>query len=97
MIALGLLSSEACDATCSALELRGARGVDVVVFEIIHDGLLQFQYVFEDAAADSLSGGLGEETLDHVEPRAGDRRHEVRVEVQMPLGLRSTAEVLWLA
>ena len=38
----------------------------------------------EDAAADALSGDLGKEPLDHVEPRAGSGR-EVQVKARMPL------------
>ena len=56
----------------------------VVVVEIVHDGLLQFAGGFEDAAADALSGDLGKEPLDHVEPRPGGGR-EVQVEARMPL------------
>lgn len=43
-------------------------GMAVVVVEIVHDGLLQFVDAFEDAASDALSGDLGKEPLDHVEP-----------------------------
>ena len=46
------------------------RGMAVVVVEIVHDGLLQFIDALEDAATDALSGDLGKEPLDHVEPRA---------------------------
>src|ERR1039457_5008693 len=55
----------------------------VVVVEIVHDGLLQFVDAFEDAAADALSGDLGKEPLDHVEPRAGSGR-EVQMKARMP-------------
>ena len=37
----------------------------------------------EDAATDALSGDLGKEPLDHVEPRARSRR-EVQMEARMP-------------
>ena len=59
-------------------------GMAVVVVEIAHDGLLQFVDAFEDAAADALSGDLGKEPLDHVEPRAG-RGREVQVKARVPL------------
>src|SRR5260221_11186321 len=55
----------------------------VVFVEIVHDGLLQFIDALEDAA-DALSGDLGKEALDHVEPRAGSGR-EVQVKGRMPL------------
>ena len=56
----------------------------VVVIEIVHDGLLQFVDALEDATADALSGDLGKEPLDHVEPRARSGR-EVQVKARMPL------------
>ena len=56
----------------------------VVFVEIVHDGLLQFIDALEDATADALSGDLGKEALDHVEPRAGSGR-EVQVKARMPL------------
>ena len=59
-------------------------GLIVVFVEIVHDGLLQFIDALEDAAADAPSGDLGEEALDHVEPRAGSGR-EVQVKARMPL------------
>jgi hypothetical protein len=65
---------------CPNVGLRAA----VVVIEIVHDGLLQFVDALEDAAADALSGDLGKEALDHVEPRAGSGR-EVQVKARMPL------------
>jgi len=46
-------------------------GSAVVVVEIVHDGLPQFVNAFEDAAVDALSGSLGKEPLDQVEPTAG--------------------------
>ena len=45
-----------------------------MVFEIVHDGLLQVGDAFEGAAADALSGDLGKEALDHMlshEPEVG--------------------------
>src|ERR1700730_4011105 len=59
-------------------------GLIVVCVEIVDDSLLQFIDALEDAAADALSGDLGKEALDHVEPRTGSRR-EVQVKARMPL------------
>ena len=39
-----------------------------MIFEVFHDGALQFIDALEDAAANTLPGDLGEEALDHVEP-----------------------------
>ena len=53
-----------------------------MVFEIVHDGALEFGDALEDAATDAISGDLGEEALNHVEPgRRG--RGEVQVEARM--------------
>ena len=43
-------------------------GAGVVVFEIVHDGALQFGDAFEDAAANAFFGDLGKKPLNHVEP-----------------------------
>ena len=53
-----------------------------MIFEVFHDGALQFIDALEDAAANTLSGDLGEEALDHVEPGSRGRR-----EVQMEAGM----------
>jgi hypothetical protein len=58
--------------------------VSVVVLEVFHDGVLQFGDAPEGAPTDAVSGDLGEETLDHVEPRSRVRC-EVQVEARMRL------------
>ena len=56
----------------------------IVVFEVFHDGALEFGDTLEGTAADAVSGYLGEEALDHVEP--GSRGWcEVQMEAGMPL------------
>jgi hypothetical protein len=53
-----------------------------MVFQIFRDGILEFRDALECAASDTLSGDLGEEALDHVEPgRRG--RCEVQMEARM--------------
>ena len=71
-------------------------GVGIVVLQVFHDSSLELGDVFEDPAADAFSGDLGEEALDHVEPRRRGRC-EVQVKAGMPLSQRFTAEVLWVA
>ena len=56
----------------------------VMVVEIVHDGGFEIGDALEDAAPDTLAGDLGEEALDHVEPRRGGR-NEVQVEAWMAL------------
>src|ERR1700750_588848 len=56
----------------------------VVFIEIVDDGLFQLVDAAEDAATNALSGDLGKEALDHVEPRARSRR-EVQVKARMLL------------
>ena len=57
-------------------------GVCVVVFQVFHDGAFELRDTLEGAAADTFSGDLGEEPLDHVEPGSRGRR-----EVQMEAGM----------
>ena len=50
----------------------------IVVFQIFHDGALQLGDAVEGAAADAVSGDLGKEAFDHVEPgRRGGREVQV--------------------
>lgn len=42
----------------------------IVVLQVFHDGALEFGHTLEGAAANAISGDLGEEALDHVEPGA---------------------------
>ncbi len=58
-------------------------GVGVVLFEIIVDRPLEVGDGVEHAATDALSGDLGEEALDQVEPRRRGRR-EINVVARMP-------------
>ena len=58
-------------------------GVGVVVFEIIVDRPLEVDDGVEHAATDALSGDLGEEAFDQVEPGRRGRR-EMHVEARMP-------------
>ncbi len=66
-------------------------GVGVVVVEVVVDGHLQLDDGVEHAATDALSGDLGKETFDQVEPRRRGRR-EMQLEPGMafkpPLDLR---------
>ena len=70
------------DFTCGLCPDEGL-GVGVVVFEVVHNGLLQLGDAFENAAANAFSGDLGEESLDHIEPGGGGRG-EVQVEARVP-------------
>ena len=54
-----------------------------MVLQVFHDGVLQLGDAFEDTAADAISGDLGKEPLDHVEP--GRRGW---CEVQVKAGMR---------
>ena len=56
----------------------------VMVVEIVHDGGFEIGDALEDAAPNTLPGDLGEEPLDHVEPRRRGR-NEVQVEAWMAL------------
>src|SRR6266404_4769310 len=59
-------------------------GIGIVVLQVLHDGALEFGDAVEGAAANAVSGDLGEEALNHVEPgRRG--RGEVQVEARMRL------------
>jgi hypothetical protein len=59
-------------------------GVGIVFFQVLHDGVLQLGDAFEGAASNALSGDLGEESFDHVEPgRRGGC--EVQMEAWMRL------------
>ena len=57
-------------------------GICIVLFQVFHDGTFELLDTFEDAAANTFSGDLGKEPLDHVEP--GSRG---RCEVQMEAGM----------
>jgi hypothetical protein len=46
-------------------------GVGIVKVEIVHDGGFDVGDALEDAAPYTLAYDLGEEPLDHVEPRRG--------------------------
>ena len=54
-----------------------------MVVQILNDGTVEFSDALEGAAADAVSGDLGEEALDHVEPGCRGRR-----EVQTKTGMR---------
>ena len=54
-----------------------------MLVEVVVDGHLQFDHGVEDAATDALSGDLGEEALDQVEPGCRGRR-EMNAEARMP-------------
>lgn len=57
-------------------------GIGIVLFQVFHDGRVQFGNAFEGVATDSVAGDLGEEPLDHIEPgRRGGR--EVQMEARM--------------
>lgn len=58
-------------------------GVGIVVLQVFHNGAVELRDALEDAAADAVSGDLGEEPLNHVEPGSRGRR-----EVQMEAGMR---------
>src|SRR6185312_8833481 len=58
-------------------------GGRIVVFQVFHDSPLEVGDAFESAAADTLSGDLGEKALHHVEPGSRGRR-----KVQMKAGMR---------
>ena len=45
----------------------------VVMVEIVHDGAFELADALEDAATNPLPSDLGEEPLDHVEPRRRGR------------------------
>ncbi len=53
----------------------------VVPREVVVEGGFQLGDALDGATTDALSGDLGEEVLDHVEPR-GRRRREVDVETR---------------
>lgn len=57
-------------------------GVYIVIFLVFHDGAFELRYTLEFAAANTFSGDLGEEPLDHVEPGSRGRR-----KVQMEVGM----------
>ena len=59
-------------------------GVGVVFFQILHDGVLQLGDAFEGATSNTVSGDLGEEAFDHVEPGRRGRR-EVQMKARMRL------------
>ncbi len=69
-------------------------GVGVVLFEVVVDGHLQVDDGVEYAATDALSGDLGEEPLDQVEPGRRGRREMNR---GWRLSHRLTSGVLWAA
>ena len=71
-------------------------GVVIVDGEIIVDGLLQFGGAFEDAAADTPSGDLGEETLDLVSQDA-EVGVKWRWNRRCRFSHRLTSGVLWVA
>lgn len=55
-----------------------------MVFQVFHDGALELGDALEGAAANAVSGDLGEEALHHVEPGRRGRR-EVQMEARMRL------------
>ena len=55
-----------------------------MVLQVIHNGVLELGDALEGPAANAVSGDLGEEALDHVEPGSRGRR-EVKVETRMGL------------
>jgi hypothetical protein len=57
--------------------------VGIVVLWEFHDGALEISDALKRAAADTVSGDLGEEALEHVEPGSRGWR-----EVQMKAGMR---------
>jgi len=59
-------------------------GIGIVVLQVIHNGVLELGDALEGPAANAVSGDLGEEALDHVEPGSRGRR-EVEVETRMGL------------
>jgi len=54
-----------------------------VIFQVFYDSPLKVGDALENAAADTLSGDLGEKALDHIEPGSRGRR-----KVQMEAGMR---------
>jgi len=57
-------------------------GIRIVILQVFHDGDLEIGDALEGTAPDAVSGDLGEEPLDHVEPGSRGRR-----EVQMEAGV----------
>jgi len=63
-----------------------------MILQVLHDGAFQLGDAFESAAPDAVSGELGKEALDHVEPRRRCRcemQMEARVDLEPALYARS--------
>ena len=70
------------DFACRLCSDEGFR-VGIVVLQVFHNGALELDDALKGAAADAISGDLGEEALDHVKPGRRCWR-----EVQMKAGMR---------
>ena len=62
-------------------------GVGIVVLQVFHDGALEFGDALERAAPDTVSGDLGKEAFNHIEPR---RRSRCEVEMEARVRLKPT-------